>query len=75
MDIIWSLDELREHRQFCAAECRQLMRRVAALRAECADASAASARARSTAASELAERQVLLDHLRAGLQPHDGTTP
>ena len=74
MDAIWSLDELREHRQLCAAHLGQLMTRVAALRAECAEVSAASDRARNTAASRLAEQQLLLDDLRAGLRQHEGAT-
>ena len=65
MDFIWSLDELREHRRFCAAECRQLMARVAALRTECTEVVAASDRARSTAASLLAEHQLLRDDMQA----------
>ena len=68
MDVIWSLDELREHREFCAADCRQLMERVAALRDECAEVSAASERARSTAASLLAEHQVLREDVQAGVR-------
>ena len=74
MEFTWSLDELRERRERCAADTRQLMARVAALRSTFAEVIVASDEARSIAASQLAERQVLLDHLRAGLQRHDGTT-
>lgn len=73
MAFVWSLDELREHREHCAADARQLTARIAALRSTCAEAIAASDRARSVAASGLAEHQVLLDHLRAEL--HDLTAP
>ena len=68
MDFIWSLDELREHRRFRAAERRQLMNRAAALRTACAEVGAASDRARRAAASLLVEHQLLRDDVQAGVR-------